>query len=418
MTTRVANELRLEPKRALRLSLLVAVATAAVAGASCGDDGTGSGGAGSESSSAETTSSSTSTASQSASIASTASSGAGGGEGGAAPTSPTPPPDPEEPWETLAEWNLFSDPVAQAPNARVEPYRVIASLFSDEAEKLRFLYVPDGVAIRYEDEGPWGVPDGAIFVKTFFYPLDARDEGGPRRLMETRLLWRVADDYRTLTYVWNEEQTEAVRKSAGDIVPIEWIDEDGEERGLDYVVPNNNQCRECHQSADELVTLGGRTVQMDLDDGAGNQIDRFAELGFFDADPTPPGDRVHLVDPFGDDDVMLRARSYLHANCAHCHTDGGGAVQSGLLLDLAESDPEVDPINVGICKVPTSAGGATCGLTFDIVPGDPDASVMICRVESVDTEVRMPPLARQLAHGDGVQLLRDFIDALPPSTCE
>src|SRR5262249_4993118 len=116
--------------------------------------------------------------------------------------------------------------------------------------------------------------------------------------------------------------------------------------------------------------------------------------------------------------LSLRARSYLHANCAHCHTTGGGAAQSGLLLDLADSDPEENPANVGICKLPTSAGGATCGLTVDIVPGDPDPSVMICRVETTDTEVRMPPLARQLVDEAGVALLRDFIEALPASTCE
>jgi len=405
-----------------RTTLLVGLSAsivAALVATSCGDDTSGTGGAGSGGDSAST-SSSTSVASQGATttVVSSSSGAAGGGQGGDAPTSPTLPADPSEPWERLDQWNLFADPVAQVPNERVVPYQVIAPLFSDETAKLRFVYVPEGSTIHYEDDGPWGFPEGAVLVKTFAYPLDARDEGGPLILMETRLLWRVDDDWRTMTYVWNEEQTEAVRKSAGGFVPVQWIDADGEDRTLEYVVPNNNQCRECHQSDDQLLTLGGRTLQMDLEGDAGNQIDMLAELGFFDVAPTAADERVHLVDPFGEDDVGPRARSYLHGNCASCHTDGGSASQSGLLLDFADSDPEVDPINVGICKIPTSAGGATCGLTFDIVPGDPDASIMMCRVETTETEIRMPPLARQLVHEDGVGLLRDFIESLPPAGCE
>lgn len=396
---------------------LCALVGTAIAANACGDDDSGAGGG----TASASTSGSTATQSVVATASSAASSGSAGGQGGQggdAPATPTPPADPEEPWDTLAEWNLFADPVAQVPNDRVEPYRVIAALFSDEAVKLRFLYVPEGAAIHYEDDGPWGFPDGAILVKTFAYPEDAREEGGPLRLMETRLLWRIAGDWKTLTYVWNEDQTEAVRKSAGDSIDVSWIDANGDERSHEYEVPNQNQCKECHQNDDRLVTLGGRTLQMDLDEGGESQIDSFAALGFFDETPTPPADRTRLIDPFGDGDVILRARSYLHANCSHCHTTGGRAGQSGLLLDFADSDPEENPTNIGICKIPTSAGGATCGFTYDIVPGDPDSSVMICRVNTADPAVRMPPLARQLVHEDGVALLRELIEALPAVACE
>jgi uncharacterized repeat protein (TIGR03806 family) len=375
------------------------------AAASCGDDGAGTGGGDGSTSGEGAASSSSSSASVSSSSAS------GGGEGGAPAVSPT-PPDEAEPWELLSEWNLFRDGPAQEPALRVVPYDVIAPLFSDYAAKLRFLHVPEGSTIAYAEDGPWGFPVGTVLVKTFAYPADARDPSSPLRLMETRLLWRLDDGWKALTYVWNEEQTDAEKTSAGTTVPIEWIDEQGDPRALDYVVPNTNQCKECHSIDEALETLGGLTLQLDRD----GQIEALAELGWLDQDP--PAERSALVDPFGDDDVILRARSYLHANCSSCHIVGGTASQSSLLLDFASSDPETDPSNVGICKIPTSAGGATCGHTFDVVPGDPDASIMICRVASEDTEVRMPPLARQLVHEEGVALLRDFIDALPPADCE
>jgi hypothetical protein len=67
--------------------------------------------------------------------------------------------------------------------------------------------------------------------------------------------------------------------------------------------------------------------------------------------------------------------------------------------------------------VPTSAGGATCGLTYDVVPGDPDASIMVCRLASEESEVRMPPLATKLVHVEGVELVRAWIEELEGEPC-
>jgi hypothetical protein len=85
------------------------------------------------------------------------------------------------------------------------------------------------------------------------------------------------------------------------------------------------------------------------------------------------------------------------------------------LLDFAATDPASQPpANWGVCKIPTSAGGATCGHTYDIVPGDPDRSIMICRMASTDLEVRMPPLGIRLVHAEGLALVRQWIASMPP----
>lgn len=103
-----------------------------------------------------------------------------------------------------------------------------------------------------------------------------------------------------------------------------------------------------------------------------------------------------------------RARSYLAANCAHCHNPVGPADTSGLDLSLkAEPGPAL-----GRCKPPIAAGSGTGGHKFSIVPGDPDASILTYRMASTQPGAMMPELGRSLVHDEGVELIRDWIASL------
>ena len=116
--------------------------------------------------------------------------------------------------------------------------------------------------------------------------------------------------------------------------------------------------------------------------------------------------------------VSDRARAYLDANCAHCHAPWGSVADKALYLDWPNTDPdEVNPTSFGVCKLPTSAGGATCERIYDVVPGEPDESVLMCRVESDDPTVVMPPLGRALVHTEGVMLLRAWIEGMTYEDC-
>lgn len=352
-------------------------------------------------------------------------------------TETTPEPEPEvtvtpapfgEPFDDLAEWHLFADLAAQKPAKRVIPYDVIAPLFSDYTTKTRFLYVPEGKTIQYSAEGDWEFPEGSILVKTFAYADDLRDPSGPSRVMETRLLYKEPEGWVPHTYVWNEAQTAAERTVAGKFLGVDFIGLDGESMHNDYRVPNTNECKDCHHNDVDgdpiVVSLGPKTRQLDreLDFGEGleNQIDHLASIGFLDIEPPPPAERERLVDPYsGEGDVSLRARSYFDANCSGCHHLGGSAgVQSALLLDFHATEPsQADPSDYGVCKRPTSPGGATCGNEFDVVPGDPDASILICRMSATEPEVRMPPLGSRIVHEEGLTLLREWIDSLEDADC-
>ncbi len=385
------------------LLLLGATAIAAAAGlGACGDGDSAGTGAGT-------------TSSQSAG-------GSGhGGSGGQAPTAVTPPPFGEV-WETLGEWNLFSDIPSGAPNERVVPYDLISPLFSDYALKRRYLFVPEGSTITYSDTDAWVFPVGTILVKTFAYPLDVQAPDGPIDLLETRILFNEPTGWTAHTYVYDATDAEADLAVAGPVIPVSAETPSGMPI-VDYKVPNTNQCVECHATSEVPRHLGPSTRQLDrdLDFGSGpvNQLDHFQALGLFDKAPAPYAQRLRLVDPLDDanPDVTSRVRSYFDANCAHCHSAGGFATPpSGLDLTYAGTDPAAAPSNWGECVVPTSCS-CCAGDTHDVVPGDPDASIMVCRLASSDPSEKMPAIGR-IPHEEGVVLVRAWIEAMPATGCQ
>jgi hypothetical protein len=52
-----------------------------------------------------------------------------------------------------------------------------------------------------------------------------------------------------------------------------------------------------------------------------------------------------------------------------------------------------------------------------VVPGQPDQSILLYRMESVEPASRMPELGRELVHTEGVELIRQWIASLDPDTC-
>src|SRR5688500_10263983 len=61
------------------------------------------------------------------------------------------PAPPGAPWEALSEWRLFADIEQQKPAKDVIHFEVNSVLFADEADKIRFLWLPEGEKITYKD---------------------------------------------------------------------------------------------------------------------------------------------------------------------------------------------------------------------------------------------------------------------------
>jgi cytochrome c553 len=209
----------------------------------------------------------------------------------------------------------------------------------------------------------------------------------------------------------------------------------------DYGVPTNGDCRRCHGS-DNTRTLGPSTGMLNrgndyLDEPVANQIDQLYALEMLAPEPPLEGLRTTYVDPVPYTAACQTpecsheaARSYLDPNCSHCHAPDGVASGTGLYLDYASMNPEgatiADFRRWGVCRTPTSAGGVrNCGdADYDIVPGDPDNSILLCRIDSVRPSEMMAPLGRSLVDEDGYEVIRQWIADLPtlfpdiPTSCD
>ncbi|HEU4611822.1 MAG TPA: SO2930 family diheme c-type cytochrome [Kofleriaceae bacterium] len=305
----------------------------------------------------------------------------------------------------LSSWGLFDDIATQTPAPGVIPYDLTTPLFSDYAMKDRFVRLPEGQTAGWSDDDPLDLPVGSVLVKTFSFPHDRRDLSQGRRLIETRVLVHGETGWHGAAYVYGDDTDDAKLAVAGDLVDVEWIHDDGSERTNNYLVPNQNQCKLCHEEHDEILTPVGPKVRNLVPDRVQAMVDAGALVG------APPRDQwPQAFDAFDPASGTLdeRARQWLDINCGYCHNPRGAARTSGLYLDHAQTDLA----KLGVCKAPVATGRGSGNLQYDIVPGNPDQSIIIYRMESTEPEIRMPELGRNLVYEEGVALIREWIGAM------
>lgn len=321
---------------------------------------------------------------------------------------------PEKPYEKLSEYHFFKGNLSDLePNDGVLPYDLNTPLFSDYAHKARFVWLPEGTSAQYDTSHVIDFPVGSVLIKNFFYHKDERDPTLGRNVIETRILINRGEEWQALGYIWNDDQSEAFYKVGGDIKQVAWIDAHGISRQVDYIIPNKNQCKGCHAYNDVQMPIGPKIRNLNksfaYSDGSANQLDKWASVGYLTGfTPGYAHPKVAIWDDSTSGSLEARARAYLDINCGHCHNRNGAANTSGLYLTAnAKHD-----ISLGIFKPTISAGTGTGGLTYSIVPGHPDASILVYRMNSTDPGAMMPELGRRLVHSEGVQLIRNWIGTM------
>lgn len=318
----------------------------------------------------------------------------------------------EEPYpKKLSEWHLFvSTSPSLQPNRGVLPYDINTPLFSDYASKYRFVWMPPGRSAQYRDDGPFEFPVGSILVKTFAFPVDGRTT---ERLVETRLLLHAKSGWVGLPYVWDDDQHDATLQLVPDPVPLKWTDASGTRHDFTYSIPNVNECHECHDNRQVMQPIGPKARNLNRDyaypGGAANELEHWQQVGYLQGLPAPAlRPRAAQWNKPSSGTLDERARAYLDSNCAHCHQPGGQAGYTGVDFRLTQKDLG----RMGECKRPNSAGNMG-DLSYDLVPGRPEQSVLIYRLESTAPKISMPQLGRAVVHEEGVKLLRDWIASLP-----
>lgn len=291
---------------------------------------------------------------------------------------------------TLEAYGFFIDAVAQIPTIGVTPYRLNTPLYSDGAEKLRFVYVPQGKQVVTDGEGLLQFPVGSALIKTFAF-----GEGENRKLIETRVLLHRADGWVALPYRWNEEQTEAKLAVAGARLTV--ANAVGEE--ISYRIPNKNQCKDCHGLDGAVTPIGPKARNLSKE--------WLSEMGLTatGADTMPRWEDRDTAD------VSKAARAYFDVNCAHCHRPGAAASNSGLDLRWEQDSP----VKLGILKRPVAAGRGSGGHDFDIDPGHPERSIIVHRMGSIDPGVAMPELGKSTVDEEGLAVIKRWIAQLEGS---
>ena len=320
---------------------------------------------------------------------------------------PTAPPA-----RSILAYNLFRDVAKQIPNAGLVPYDLNTPLFSDYAAKHRFMYVPEGTTAEYNDQDHFQFPVGSVLVKTFGYLNDIRDSSQGERLIETRLLIKTdTNKWIGLPYLWNDDLTDARLAVAGATVDVEWTHYDGQTRQINYIVPNMNQCKQCHENKEVLMPIGPKARNLNkeypYESGVENQLAHWTRLGLLTGTPADvtAAPRVPNAEDPESGSLAERAHAWLDINCAHCHNPKGPAFTSGLDLSFGQRNPAM----YGVDKPPVAAGRGSGNLRFGIVPGNPDASIITYRIGSTDPGIMMPPLPRRVVHDEGLALIREWI---------
>lgn len=322
----------------------------------------------------------------------------------------------EKPPAKLSAYGLFvGNGATQEPAPGVIPYDLTTPLFSDYTAKYRFVKLPAGQSAAYDESKAFEFPVGTVIAKTFAYPHDMRDPGKGQRLLETRLLVHKPEGWIGLPYIWNDEQTEATLEIAGGRIASSWIHTDGEERTNNYLVPDANQCKGCHKTdGAKQQPIGPKARYLNRDftyaEGVENQLAHWTRVGALSGAPTADAAPVAPVwDDPSTGSVDERARAWLDINCAHCHSTEGPARNSGLDLTYTQNHP----FRFGVYKPPVAAGRGSGNLSYDIVPGQPEQSILLYRVSSADPGVMMPELGKRLVHEEAVELIRQWIAEMP-----
>ena len=91
---------------------------------------------------------------------------------------------------SLSDFGFFTDAAGRDPAFGVELYELNTPLWSDGADKLRYIYVPSGEQLTGDGEGLLQFPVGSAIIKTFAF-----GEGDEQRYIETRVLLHRADGW-------------------------------------------------------------------------------------------------------------------------------------------------------------------------------------------------------------------------------
>jgi len=346
--------------------------------------------------------------------------GSGGGGGGGAGGMPNLEP------KLLSETGLYTDVKAQTLAPGVYAFEPQYALWSDDAVKRRWVYMPPGGKIVTDSSSNgmeyWRYPAGFKLWKEF-------SKDGKR--IETRLLLKKgagAADWYMVSYKWNADLSDAVALPDGEANAM----------GTQHDIPSQKGCTGCHSAMVDYA-LGFTALQLSHSKPGSMTLAQADSLGWFTKSPPVGGF------PLPGDDTQKAALGYLHANCGMCHNDSG-KIYNTAALDLWTHLDQIQTVETTraylsmVCDewpgeglgakmnpIKTCTPGHATGALLEtdisnktkrIVPKMPMESglreLMALRVAGAgEDSAQMPPIGTEVADPTGLSQLDAWINALP-----
>ena len=181
--------------------------------------------------------------------------------------------DDDEPIDTpltfetnLSEMGIYTGLMSNlTPAENVHLFDLNSRLFTDYAHKQRLIRMPEGTAMQYNGDDLLPIfPDNTIITKTFYYFLDETNPSLGKKIIETRVLIKTEGTWKIGNYKWNEAQTDAVYTNNGSQVDVSYVDMNGGNQTIDYVIPSNDDCITCHNIDNIKLPIGPKLRNMNF----------------------------------------------------------------------------------------------------------------------------------------------------------
>jgi hypothetical protein len=303
--------------------------------------------------------------------------------------------------DSLTCTGLYRDFGKKSVAPRMREYAPAFRLWSDGAEKRRWVALPEDTTIDATSNSEWRFPVGTKFFKEF--SVDGRR-------IETRLFEKTRGDrWARASYAWNEDETDAIRSKGGDLPDVTI-------NGAVYRIPSGRECDQCHEGKDDRI-LGFDAVSLGLAGAEGISLQDLVDEELIE--PAPKRTSLKI----GDDGTKQAAAvlGWLNINCGMpCHNDNSNSegYSSRLRLQLDPAQLDGRPANeFKSIKSTVGVAGETLRWSEEIriVPGSPQRSLLYKLITSrAGKNDQMPPIGSRVVDEEATDAIKAWISAMGP----
>ncbi len=276
-------------------------------------------------------------------------------------------------------------------------------LWSDGAEKKRWVYLPPGTKIDTTNMDQWQFPVGTKFWKEFSLA---------NKRVETRLFWKIA----TTTWVWTTYQWSADEQTATRLDSGYNQNDAGDPEAGAYEIPTVAKCDQCHKGSEDKI-LGFEAVGLGLPGATGLTLAQLVQEGTLTTNPTSTA----LTIP-EDGHGSANALGWLHANCGTaCHNQNPTSMCNfkGMFLRLTYAELSSSPVTTDLDSYATTynvAATIPSAAYMRIAPGNLNTSAiyyLASHRDNTNPNGQMPPSVSHIIDPTGVGYLSTWITQLP-----